>query len=109
MNQLPFKSKKVEPLTTLQLKSKIAARKKLLSTNKEQISGFNNLSILFRGSENILTNAYDIDEKPLKNVKLIESPWAGYYWSTLSGLLGNRYAETAFNWKGSWESRLNYV
>jgi Transglutaminase elicitor len=109
MNQTPYKSKRIEPQTILQLESKIAVRKKLLSFNKEDISEKNRLSILFRDDKNILINAFEIDEKPLKKVKLIESIWSGYYWSTINGLLGNRYADKGFDWKSDWEERLEYV
>ena len=109
MNQTPYKFEKVLPLTNLQIRSKISDKKKLISYNKEQISGRNILSILFKGSENILTNAFEIDEKPLKTVKLIEAPWAGYYWSMRNGLIAYRYADKGFKWENNWEDRLEYV
>lgn len=109
MNQTPYKSYKGGTPTNLQLKSKISERKKLISFNKEQISGRNVISILFRNDENILTNGFEIDEKPLRKVKLIEAPWSGYYWSMRNGLIAYRYADKGFNWENNWEDRLDYV
>lgn len=107
MNQTPYKSKK---LPGFELKTKLTARKKLLSGQpKEEISGINALSTLFRENQNILVNSFDIDDKPLKTAKLLEIPWAGYYWSMANGLLGFRYADKKFIWNESWENRLEYV
>ncbi len=112
MNQTPYKSKGSKQFSALEMKDKISYRKKLISKQlqtKEEFFGINALSTLFSGNQNILTNAFEIDEKPLKAVKLIESPWSGYYWSTLNGLLGYRYGDKEFNRNPTWEARLEFI
>lgn len=108
MNQTPYKSKKGNEFSLSEIKNKIYARKKLIS-DKEEFFGINALSTLFNGNQNILTNAFEIDEKPLKTVKLIEQPWSGYYWSIANGLLGYRYADKNFYRNSNWGDRFEFV
>ncbi len=108
MGQKPFKS---GMLRTFDLNEKKYSRKLLLNSaeNKEEMFGINSIQTFFYGNNDILTNAFEIDEKPLKTVKLIEEPWSGYFWSMANGLLGFRYEDEGFDDQSSWEKRLEYV
>lgn len=112
MNQSPYKSKKIKEFSISEITNKISSRKKLTSfqlQNKEEFFGINGIYNLFQGSQDILKNAFEIDEKPLKTVKLVESPWSGYYWSMANGLLGYRYADRKFNRNSNWQDRFEFV
>ncbi|MFI5389774.1 MAG: hypothetical protein ACHQYQ_00320 [Bacteriovoracales bacterium] len=111
MNQKPFKSVQNKELSAFDITKKFEIRKRLFDNarNKEEMFGVNSINKLFFDYTDILTNAFEIDEKPLKTVKLIEEPWSGYFWSMSRGLLGNRYADRKFNREHSWEDRFEYV
>ncbi len=111
MNQKPFKSIQNKELRAFDITKKNEIRKRLIDNarNKEDIFGVNSITKLFFDYKDILTNAFEIDEKPLKSVKLIEVPWSGYFWSTARGLLGNRYGDRKFRREDSWEYRFEYV
>jgi hypothetical protein len=111
MNQKPFKSIQNKELSAFDINKKIEIRKSLFNNarNKEESFGVNSINKLFFDYTDILTNAFEIDEKPLKSVKLIEAPWSGYFWSMSRGLLGNRYADRKFNHEHSWKDRFEYV
>jgi hypothetical protein len=66
-------------------------------------------SRLVDNSNSLVETLEEMETKNLRASKLDESPWSDDYWPIYRGILGNRYADSAFPADKDWRKNHDYV
>ncbi len=110
-NQLPYREG-INAKREINLTKKLIWRKEYFSNNsvnKSLVKYNDQVHALFESTEDLLLNAYKIDELKLRSGKVKYTPWTGYYWSTQNGLIANRYNDSWFKGKWTFKGKLKYT
>lgn len=109
-NENPMNSYEVK--REISLTDKLTWRKEYFSRDtldKSRVQYNDMVQGLFENPDDLLLNAYEIDEQKLRSGKVKYTPWTGYYWSMDSGLIANRYNDGWFKSKLTFKGKLRYT